>query len=370
MAGMMGGANHLGVGDRPSESHHWVPGMGWVFMPTFEEGNEASVQGAARDNNDAFQYEVLENSVADAKASGVTSYGSAQGYSLPADVSAKIRARQASHDWYTGGMDHYSGPVEGDSWKAEAEGWLLDRNGRPTISPWINTFDHDAENTFNRMREANYNPFLGSEGRWVGDEQAGIGELNGYNEDSIAAWFKNAFAGDDMVKHRREALDTLNGWNTQVRNPNYQSNMDRSERWMDGKGHGINKGTKRMNKRYFDEMGLGEKFGLTYVDPRQEAYDQVTDAITGGPSGTGGSTGGSTGGTGGFMDAYNSSRPRPMNPPVPVVDVFPNGSMGGNHLDPFKEPQVKPGGFMESYLKKKAENKPSVMSLMTELKDA
>jgi len=377
MAGMMGGANHLGVGDRPSESHHWVPGMGWVFMPTYEEGNEASVQGAARDNNDAFQYEVDGKSLADARASGVTSYGSAQGYSLPSDVSAKIRARQASHDWYTGGMDHYSGPVGGDSWKAEAEGWLLDRNGRPTISPWINTFDHDAENTFNRMREANYNPFLGSEGRWVGDEQAGIGELNGYNDDSIAAWFKNTFAGEDMIKHRRQALGTLNHWSSNVGDPNkgyYDMEDDtgaavllNNPNGYDGPGgRGINKATKRMSKRYFDEMRLGEKFGLTYVDPRQEAYDQVTDAITGGTGGAGGSTGG----TGGFMDAYNSSRPRPMNPPVPVVDVFPNGSMGGNHLDPFKEPQVKPGGFMESYLKKKAENKPSVMSLMTELKDA
>jgi hypothetical protein len=116
------------------------------------------------------------------------------------------------------------------------------------------------------MREANYNPFLGSEGRWVGDEQQGIGELDGYNEDSIAAWFKNAFAGDDMVKHRREALDTLNGWNTQVRNPNYQSNMDRSERWMNGQGHGINKATERMTEEYFNQMGLGDKFGLEWQE--------------------------------------------------------------------------------------------------------
>jgi hypothetical protein len=51
---------------------------------------------------------------------------------------------------------------------------------------------------------------------------------------------------------------------------------------------------------------------------------------------------------GSFMDNYN----------VGQASVAPAG------------PQVKPGGFMESYLKKKAENKPSVMSLMTELKDA
>ena len=412
MAGMMnGGANHLGVGERPSESHHWVPGMGWVFMPTYEEGNEASVQGAARNNNDAFQYEVDGESLADARTSGVTSYGSAQGYSLSPEVSAKIRARQASHDWYAGGMDHYGGPVDnGHEWRASAEDWLRERNGKPTISPWINTFDHDAENTFNRMREDNYNAFLGSEGRWVGDEQAGISELNGYNDNSIAAWFKEQFAGDDMVKHRREALRTLNGWNTQVRNPDYQSNMDRSEKWMNGQGHGIDKGTTRMSQRYFDEMGLAEKFGLTYNDTRPQEYADAYATVTGGGTGDGGTGGG-------FMDAYNSSRPRPsipnmpttggprpMGTPVHSVDVFPNGSMGGDHLDPFKVlpsnpnsapnpigwkggdtggprpfgtmpaapagPQVKPGGFMESYLQKKAESKPSVMSLMTELKDA
>ena len=30
-----GAANHMGVGERPSESHHWVPGIGWIFMPGF-----------------------------------------------------------------------------------------------------------------------------------------------------------------------------------------------------------------------------------------------------------------------------------------------------------------------------------------------
>jgi len=387
MAGMMGGANHLGVGERPSESHHWVPGMGWVFMPTYEEGNSLADQVAARGNNNSFNPEVSGASVADAASSGVTNFSVGQGYSLSPEVSAKIRARQMSHEWYAGGMDHYNGPVDnGHEWREAAGDWVNDRNGKPTISPWANTFDHDAENTFNRMREDNYNAFLGSEGRWVGDEQAGIGELNGYNDDSIAAWFKEQFAGEDMIQYRKQALDTLNGWNTQVRNPDYQSNMDRSEKWMNGKGHGINKGTKRMNKRYFDEMGLAEKFGLEFVDPRQEAYDEAVAGFS--PASES---------TGGFMDAYNNSRPRPsirnmpmtggarpsgfpmtggarpsgpMDTPVHSVDVFPNESMGGNHFDPFKEPQVKPGGFMESYLKKKAENKPSVMSLMTELKDA
>jgi hypothetical protein len=281
----MANANHLGVGDRPSESHNWIPGIGWVFQPSFDEGESLAQQSAAlEDPSLGFLPKISAQSLADAASSGETSFYSAPAYSLPSDVSAKIRARQASHDWYTGGMDHYNGPVDnGHEWRAAAGQWVNDRNGRPTISPWINTFDHDAENTFNRMREANYNPFLGSEGRWVGDEQQGIGELDGYNEDSIAAWFKNAFAGEDMVKHRREALQTLNGWNTQVRNPNYQSNMDRSERWMNGQGHGINKATERMTEEYFNQMGLGDKFGLKW----QEMAGSVPNPVHSDSDGTG-----------------------------------------------------------------------------------
>jgi hypothetical protein len=58
---------------------------------------------------------------------------------------------------------------------------------------------------------------------------------------------------------------------------------------------------------------------------------------------------------GSFMDNYNAGQAPATGGPRPAA---PAG------------PQVKPGGFMESYLKKKAESKPSVMSLMTELKDA
>jgi hypothetical protein len=96
-----------------------------------------------------------------------------------------------------------------------------------------------------------------------------------------------------------------------------------------------------MTQKYFDEMGLAEKYGLTYNDPRPQQYADAYAKVTGG-----GSTGGYMGGS--FMDNYNAGQ-------------APEAPAG---------PQVKPGGFMESYLKKKAENKPSVMSLMTELKDA
>ena len=173
-------------------------------------------------------------------------------------TSPDIRARQGSHAWYANGMDHYNGPVTNDeAWKAAAGQWVNDRNGKPTVSPWINTFDHDAKNTFERMRMDSYNPFLGSEGRWVGDAQQGIGELNGYNDNSIAAWFKNQFAGEDMVKYRQDALDTLNSWNGQERHMGG---------WKDGLGKGINKATERMTEEYFNQMDLANKFGLQWQE--------------------------------------------------------------------------------------------------------
>ena len=254
------------------------------------------------------------------------------------DVRRLIGARQTSHDWYSGGMDHYNGPVDnGHEWKAAASQWVNERNGSPTTSPWINTFDHANELAYNRMREDNYNAFLGNEGGWVGDEHSFLtGNSEGYRDDSIAGWFKGQFAGQDMVQHRRNALRDLNSW----------ASRERAE---DGTSQDINKATTRMSQRAFDEMGLAEKYGLSYNDPRPQEYADAYAAVTGGGSTGGGYMGGS------FMDNYNAGQAPATGGPRPAA---PAG------------PQVKPGGFMESYLKKKAESKPSVMSLMTELKDA
>ena len=272
----MANANHMGVGDRPSESHNWVPGYGWVFMPSFKEGESFAQQSAAREDPTAgWLPKLSEQSLADAKKSGSTAYYVGHGSSIPSDIAENIRARQASHDWYTGGMDHYNGPVDnGHEWKAAAGQWVNDRNGKPTVSPWTHTFDHDAKNTFERMRMDNYNPFLGKEGGWVGEDATVSGVSEGYLDDSISAYLKNAFSGEDQIHNRYNALGAFKGWNSQVRNPNYQSNMDSSEKWMDGKGRGINAATTRMNKQYFDEMGLGE-FGLTYQEALEGSQDPV-----------------------------------------------------------------------------------------------
>ena len=286
MAGMLGGANHLGMGERPSESHHWIPGMGWVFMPTFAEGESMAEQSAQQSDPTAgYNIKVDNKSLTDAKNSGVTNHYVAQGSSIPSHIAENIRARQASHDWYTGGMDHYTGAVDnGHEWKAAAERWVNDRNGKPTVTPWINTFDRDAKNTFERMRMDNYNPFLGNEGGWVGEDARVSGVSEGYLDDSISAYLKNAFSGEDQIQNRYNALEAFKGWNSQVRNPNYQSNMDLSEQWMDGKGRGINAATTRMNKQYFDEMGLGDKFGLEWVEPESGASQILNGTAGNGPS--------------------------------------------------------------------------------------
>ena len=268
------------------------------------------------------------------------------------DRNRAVRERQMSHDLYRSGLDHYSGEYD----ETAMSQWVNQLAGQPTVSPWINVTDDARQSTYSAFMEDNYNPFIGNEGAWVTPEGNDIrgsnnGTAEGYRDDSISAYLKNAFAGQDQVKNRADALRSFKKWN--------------------GTEQGINTASTRMNQRYFNELGLGD-FGLEFVDPRQEAYDKMVAGFSSGES------------TGGFMDAYNSQRPvnpaglatggarpsSPMDTPVHSVDVFPNESMGGNHFDPFKEPQVKPGGFMESYLKKKAENKPSVMSLMTELKDA
>ena len=177
-----------------------------------------------------------------------------------------IGARQTSHDWYSGGMDHYNGPVDnGHEWKKAASQWVNERNGGPTVSPWINTFDHANELAYNRMRQDNYNAFLGNEGGWVGDENFPLtGNSEGYTDDSIAAWFKNAFAGEDMVQHRRNAIKSLQHWNsTDSFDASVNSNYE-PYRYEGQGGKGVNRATTAMTEELFNQMGLADKYGLEY----------------------------------------------------------------------------------------------------------
>lgn len=175
-------------------------------------------------------------------------------YGMASEDSQATRHRQASHDWYTSGMDLFEGPyaitnewdlsdnasVYGNpDWMQRATDHVNGIAGRNTISPWVDTFQHDRIGTYNLVRDSDYNAFLGSEGA----RQSGI---DGYTDDSIAGYFKNAFAGQDQVGNRTDAIRSLRQWNE------------------GGAGDGLNKATDVMTKQYFDQLDLANKYGLTW----------------------------------------------------------------------------------------------------------
>ena len=311
-----GAANHLGMGERPSESHHWVPGFGWTFMPDYEVGESLSAQAANQaDPTAGFNINVSKESLADAEKSGVTDYYSAQGQGMSREQSRAIRERQMSHDFYRSGLDHYAGEYD----EAAIRSYVNERAGQNTISPWVNIRDGERQSSYDAYMEDNYNPFIGNEGAWVtpeGNDLRGSnnGTAEGYRDDSISAYLKHAFSGEDQVQNRANALNAFKKWN--------------------GTERGINTATTRMNQRHFDSLGLGD-FGLEYEGKAPAPAEFVPKDVSGGWNPAGMMTGG--------------ARPDPATP----------ANVGG-------------GGFMAAYQAKRDElaNKPSVMSLMTELKDA
>lgn len=170
---------------------------------------------------------------------------------------AAIRYRNLSHDWYNAGMEHFEQPFEltnewdisdnvnvygNPEWMNAANAYLRANNGgNATISPWINTFQQDRIGTYNLIKDADYNAFLGSQGR----RQSNV---DGYRDDSIAGWFKNAFAGKDQISNRNDAIRSLRIWNENE----------------GGGGVGLNKATDVMTKQYFDQLDLANKYGLTW----------------------------------------------------------------------------------------------------------
>ena len=170
---------------------------------------------------------------------------------------AAIRHRNLSHDWYNAGMDYFTGSREigkndfGDNIHSYGNGDIYDEamahvrdvfqipDDQGVITPWINTFDHDRFGTYNFVKDSDYNAFLGQFGR----KQA---NAEGYRDDSIAGYFKNAFAGQDQIKNRSDAIRSLRQWNE------------------GGAGDGLNKATDVMTKQYFDQLDLANKYGLTW----------------------------------------------------------------------------------------------------------
>ena len=175
----------------------------------------------------------------------------------PVDQARAIRERQMAHDFYRSGIDHYAGEYD--------EAAMFDFiNQMPhitqtTTSPWINVTDDARQSTYNAYMEDNYNPFIGNEGAWVtpeGNDLRGSnnGTAEGYRDDSISAYLKNAFAGQDQVQNRANALRAFKKWN--------------------GTERGINPVTTRMSQSYFDDLGLGN-FGLAYQETSESPQDPV-----------------------------------------------------------------------------------------------
>ena len=191
------------------------------------------------------------------------------------DDAQKIRYRNLSHDWYNAGMDYFTGSREigkndfGDNIHAYGNGDIYDEamryvrevygtpEGQGVMTPWINTFDHDRLGTYNFVRDPDYNAFLGQFGR----KQSNV---DGYRDDSIAGWFKNAFAGQDQIRNRSDAIRDLRIWNENKGNG----------------GVGLNKATDVMTKQYFDQLDLANKYGLTW-----EQAGAVVDSNGGGSNG-------------------------------------------------------------------------------------
>ena len=232
------------------------------------------------------------------------------------DRNRAIRERQMSHDFYRSGIDHYAGEYD----EAAMSNWVNQLAGQNTTSPWINVTDDARQSTYNAYMEDNYNPFIGNEGAWVTPEGNDIrgsnnGTAEGYRDDSISAYLKHAFSGEDQVQNRADALRAFQQWN--------------------GTERGINPATTKMHQRHFDSLGLAD-YGLEYEGKAPDPVGFVPQDISGGWNPAGMMTGG--------------ERPAPESTPANV---------GG-------------GSFMAAYTAKRDElaNKPSVMSLMTELKDA
>lgn len=167
---------------------------------------------------------------------------------------ADDRYRALSHDWYNSGMDQFQGPFEltnqwdisdnvgvygNPAWMNAATDYVNGIAGQNTISPWIDTFQHDRIGTLNYVKNPEYNAFLGAQGNLQS-------RVPGYTDDSIAGYFKEAFSDPAQIKNRNDAIRNLRIWNENAGNG----------------GVGLNRATDPMTKQYFDELRLNELYGL------------------------------------------------------------------------------------------------------------
>jgi len=213
------------------------------------------------------------------------------------------------HDRYYTGMDQLT--PQGYKYISDAVG----RTGNG--NPFIDTFDWDVDRALGYLGDDGYNPFYGNKGRIhqdMIDRDRELGrrgdELTAYEqrkEGNIADYMYNAFGDSSMIKHRGDALRNWNRWKEDTK-INEKSLYSR-----------------RMDQGTFNKLGLGD-MGLTF----DSSYGRPTN--------------GANVASGGFNTAVNQGGTAPT--------------------------RVKQGGFLDTYLKRQQEIKPSVMSLMQELEDS
>ena len=215
-----------------------------------------------------------------------------------------------THDRYYTGMDQLT--PEGYKYISDAVG----RTGNG--NPFIDTFDHDVDKALGYLGDKGYNPFYSNNGwihqdmidrnRELGRQGEGLTDYEKRKEGNIADYMYNAFSDSSMINQRGNALRNWAKWKE------------------DNKINENSLYSRRMDQGTFNKLGLGD-MGLTF------------DNSFGRP------TNGANVASGGTNTAVNQ---------------------GGSSATP----QVKQGGFLDAYLKRQQEIKPSVMSLMQELEDS
>jgi hypothetical protein len=229
----------------------------------------------------------------------------------------KTQEDYSAEDWqYLENDRYYTGhdqlTPEGYGFISEALG-----NNGGNGNPFVDTFGQDVDRQLKYLGDSNYNPFYANKGwihqdmldrrREMGTLGEGLTDYEKRKEGNIADYMYNAFSDSSMIKHRGDALRNWNSWKE------------------DSKINEKSLYSRRMDQGTFNKLGLGD-MGLTF----DSSYGRPVN--------------GANVASGGFNTAVNQGGTAPT--------------------------RVKQGGFLETYLKRREENRPTVMSLMQELEDS
>ena len=274
------------------------------------------------------------------------------GMSYAGDQTAgKTEADYSAEDWEWMNTGRY---YEGHDQISDAgrAAWEEAMAGRGGGGPLIDTFHHDVSPLLDAYNNKNYNPFYGSVTQATTDRSRELGHIGegktAYerrSENNIMDYLYREFGSVDQAKNRSAVGDA---WDKYLKDNN-----------LDAK-HFYN---AKMTESTFKKMGL-DKYKDFNAEFNTSAGGGIPDNPFGDTSGGGGSFSGARNkermstAARGMMSDDRGFGPQPGDAPRH------SGSMGVN---PFSKP--KEGGFLDTYMKRKNESKPSVMSLMKEVEE-